>query len=202
MQSAFLQPVSKLRKETAWILYEFCECGAQFGTERLGQFACEMAVIRLHDSWTRFCRELIITSALGNTLTLGGTLLTKSSPSVTDRNSVITSLLAAYPRRRRFEPRWGDAIECLDAARRLGIRNLATVSAGLGATNSPAEEIRHIRNFYAHRKMGAAQRAIATNLFVGDYPRVTDLLAYTAGGIRIIDSWVQRLMLVATASIQ
>jgi hypothetical protein len=140
---------------------------------------------------------------MGNTVTLAGQPVPRSHPSIVDRASAISFLLGTY-KKRQYEPKWGDVVECIDAAKRLKIANLPTVSAGLGASNSPAEEIRHIRNYYAHRKVGSASRAIATNLFTAGatYPNVRDLLQFTSGGNRIIESWVQQLMAVATASVQ
>lgn len=180
---------------------EFTQSAKTFPLDRHGQLACEMVVIRMHDAWTRFCRDLVITSALGNTVTIGGLAVPRCGAAITDRNSVIACLLATY-KKRQYEPKWGDVQECIDAARRLQITNLPTVSASLGASNSPAEEIRHVRNYYAHRKIGSASRAIATNLFSGAQPEVRDLNRFTSGGSTVIESWVQRLMFVATASVQ
>jgi hypothetical protein len=81
--------------------------------------------------------------------------------------------------------------------------NLSTVSAALGAINSPADEIRRVRNFYAHRKQGAAMKAASTNLFSNPVsPVVFELAGYTSGGNRVIESWVAGLIVVATAAAQ
>jgi hypothetical protein len=161
-----------------------------------------MAVVRLHDAWARFCRELIILSALGRTVTLSGVPLAPSSPALANRNSVIAALLATY-KKKKYEPRWSDAVECLDAAARLKIANLPTVSAGLSASNSPADEIRQVRNFYAHRRMESAIRALATKAFSHPTrPVASDLASFTTGGDRIIESWVRRLIVVGTVSAQ
>jgi hypothetical protein len=59
--------------------------------------------------------------------------------------------------------------------RRLNIANTGTLAAALGASNSPAEEIGNVRNYYAHRRRGAAALAIACNVFSGSRPVVFDL---------------------------
>lgn len=101
----------------------------------------------------------------------------------------------------RFEPRWADSTECLLAANLLAIANFSTVSAALGSVDSPAEKIRNARNFYAHRKTGTAGQAVTTNLFVDkDKLEVFDLAAYTTGNVRVIESWVLELNLVAVAA--
>jgi hypothetical protein len=100
--------------------------------------------------------------------------------------------------RRRVTYDGGDASYC-----RLSILNLATVTAALGAINSPANDIRNVRNFYAHHGKGAAERAAATNLFSNPLrPVVFELSAYTSGGNRVIESWIEALVAVATAAMQ
>jgi hypothetical protein len=158
-----------------------------------------MSVIRLYDAWARYSRELIILSAWGNSVTLSGAVV----PAVVKRRSdVIPTLLATYTKRRQYEPKWASATECIDAASRLKIANLGTIAAALGATNSPAEEIRNVRNYYAHRRQGAAARAIACRVFIGTKPIVFDLAAYKNAGETILDSWTKGLMLVATSASQ
>lgn len=148
--------------------------------------------------------ELVVLSAYGHTVTLGGVQLNPSNPAIKTRGAVVPVLLSTlYRRKKAFEPRWADAGECIEAASRLSITNLSTVSAALGATNSPAEEIRRVRNFYAHRHKDTATIAAATNLFSGPTrPAVLELAAYTGGGNRVIESWVAGLIVVATAAAQ
>lgn len=202
MESAFNAPIRRLQKETAWLRGEFLRASSG-QKDRSAQLASEMAVLRLHDAWTRFCRELIIVSAVGRTVTLGGVPLKPSTPNITTRNSVMPLLLSMYRKRRRYEPRWGDAKECVDAAQRLAINNFSTVSAALGATNSPAQSIRFVRNFYAHRKQDTAANAATTNLFSSpSCPTVFELANYVTGGSRVIDIWVTGLVLVAIAAAQ
>jgi hypothetical protein len=200
-ESAFHDPLKRLKAEVWWLQKEFIQAAAA-PSNRNGQLACEMAVIRLHDAWARFCRELIILSAYGRTITLGGLQLKPCSASIQRRSSVVPLLLSKY-KKRTYEPKWGDAADCVDAASRLSIMNLSTVSAALGAVNSPADEIRRVRNFYAHRRKGAAMKAASTNLFLNPLrPVVFELVGYTSGGNRLIESWVAGLIVVATAAAQ
>lgn len=200
-ESAFHDPLKRLRAETSWLQKEFILAASNPGG-RPAQLACEMAIVRLHDAWTRFCRELIILSASGRTITLGGVQLKPSNPAIKSRGSVVPVLLSMY-KKRRFEPKWGDAVECVDAASRLAITNLSTVSAALGAINSPADEIRRVRNFYAHRRKNTATNAAIVSLFSNPRrPVVFELAGYTTGGIRLIESWIAGLIIVATAASQ
>ena len=99
--SAFHHPLRRLGLETSWLREEFFRCHTI--QCRQSQLACEMAIIRLQDAWSRFCRELVILSAIGKTETIGGVILSPS-PGVKNRSSVIPLLLSTYARR-RYKPR-------------------------------------------------------------------------------------------------
>lgn len=172
---------------------------ANAARSRHEQLAAEMAVIRIYDSWARYCRELIVLCAWGNSLTLNGVVIPAV---VAKRADVVPKLLSTYSRRKQYEPKWASATECIDAARRLTVANFGTVAAAIGATNSPAEEIRNVRNYFAHRRRGAAQRAMACNVFAGSKPIVFDLAAYKTSGETFLDSWISGLILVATSASQ
>jgi len=184
----------------AWLCAEFKKA-ARVPTNRLSQLACEMTVIRMHDAWARFCRDLIVLSAAGNTITVGGTSLAPSRPDIHNSASVIPILLTV--KRWRYEPKWATASIALDAARSLSIQNLPNVSAALGAANSPAEPLRHIRNYYAHRRRETSTLALGTGYFTtNNLPDVIHLNSYTSGGLTVIESWVKVFDAVACASIQ
>jgi hypothetical protein len=200
--SAFQKPIRRLRGETGWLRDEFLRAFAA-GEQRQTQLACEMAVVRLHDAWARFCRELVILSAYGRTITISGVLLPPAHASITRRHLVIPLLKTTPGKKYRFEPRWSDANECIQAARRIGIANFSTVAAALGASNSPAEDIRRARNFYAHRTRMTAYESGQTSLFLNRLRlEVFDLAAYTTGNVRVIEMWVSNLNFVAHAAAQ
>lgn len=196
--AALSEPIRRLQMELAWLRREFHAASAG-ARDRHEQLAAEMSVIRMHDAWARYCRELVILSAWGNSTTLSGSII----PAVVrKRSDVMPTLLSTFARRKQYEPKWASATECIDAANRLRTANLGTLAAAMGATNSPAEELRHVRNYYAHRRRGAAARAIACNVFSGAKPVVFDLSAYKNAGETVLDSWTKGLILVATAASQ
>jgi len=187
--------------ETHWLHREFNLASSRGG--RGAQLICEMAIVRLHDAWARFCRELIVTSAFGRTQTLSGLSLGPSNPSIRRKGGVIPLLISTYSGRVQYEPKWGQATASIDAAQRLAVQNLPTVSAALGASNSPAEEIRWVRNYYAHRKRGSAIKATTSVPFTHPlHPNVFELARFTSGGITIIESWVSNLLTVAVSACQ
>lgn len=197
-------PLRKFRSEANWLRIEFSDLANSQGATVVSQLACEMIVVRLHDSWTRFCRELVVLSAYGSTTTLGGNAISKSNPRITNRASVVPLLLSSlYRKQQRNEPRWGTASECIDASTRLQIQNLSTVASALGATNSPGDELRIVRNFYAHRRKNTSIQAIGTGHFSHRcQPVVFHLNALSSAGMTVFDTWVQGLEAVATAAIQ
>jgi hypothetical protein len=200
-KSDLATPLRSLRLEYAWLYAEFSK-SATSQIAHQSELTCEMVVIRAYDAWARFCRELIITSAYGNTVTLGGATLAKSLPAISNRASVVPVLLSTY-KRNRYEPDWDRANDCVDAGTRLAISNLSTVAGALGATNSPADQVRHVRNYYAHRRQGTCDRALATGYFPNlNRPIVYQLNAYTTGGITVMQSWIDGLLTIATAAVQ
>jgi len=199
-KSAFSDPLRRLSIETTWLHHEFLKAAANRNV--CDQLACEMAVVRLHDAWARFCRELVILSASGKTQTLGGTRLKPSSNTITNRSAVIPVLLSTFKKKKIYEPNWWSASECIDAASRLSTMNLSTISAAIGAINSPAEEMRHVRNFFVHRRNGTARRAVSTGCFPSQKPLVFELTSYKSGNTTVIESWVVGLIAVATAAAQ
>lgn len=200
----FANTLRRFVLEATWLVQEFsaaCPPARSPIPDYSDQLICEMTVIRLHDAWARFCRELVIMSACGRVNTLGGTRLSPA-PGITSRRVVIPSLIATY-RKRRFEPHWADATECIDAAQRLRVTNLPTIAGALGAIGSPADELRKVRNHYAHRSESSAADATSTGHFVHVcHPFVFELGAYVTGGVRRIEAWSLGLQSVAKAAIQ
>ena len=166
------------------------------------RLSAEMAVIRLYDAWARFCRELVILSAGGAPHTANGIPVPRA-PGIRGIKDVIPTLMQTYSRR-RFEPGWARGSECIDAAVRLRINNLMTVQAAIGATNSPAEELRLVRNFFAHRSLSSAQEIYQQNWHPsGNRLNIENLTArMTTGGVTVMESWILNLQIVAEVAIQ
>jgi len=204
MNSLLALPLRRFQREATWLTAEFLRAATPRPRPplvRQSELCCEMTVIRLHDAWARFCRETVIRSACGNTVTLSGTPL-GPAPGITARSLVIPTLIAKYPKR-RVEPRWADAMQCMDAAQRLRVSNFSTIAAALGAAGSPAESLRIVRNFYAHRGHDTALAATGVGVFLRhNHPFVVDLTSYTTGGARVIEFWVTTLLNIARAAVQ
>ena len=147
---------------------------------RGNQFIREMSVIRLHDAWNRFCRELILSSASRKPITASGTRLSRA-PGVNSYKDAVTVLLSTYTRR-KTEPAWHNPNECLDAANRLKVPNYTAISNGLSLSFSgpaPTVQLTAIRNYLAHRNQGTSQGMVnvAQGLLISPVPRAFELVS-------------------------
>jgi len=197
-------------KETALITEQF-EAPLPIDTlfegscRKVHEFCMEMCVIRLFDSWARFCRELVFLSSYCNPVTMSGNILPRA-PKVRNRNDVIPVLIGTYPRGKppNWEPRWGIPTECIEAANKLKLANFKEISAGLGATPSPVDDLRIVRNFFAHRGQNTKQRVqnIILNLGLSKTISLIDLLHYLfPPGVSLFNIWILELRKLARAAV-
>ena len=171
------------------------------------------AVIRLHDAWSRFCRQLVLDSAQGDIITRTG-LRVHRSPIVKPGQRALDALRSTYPlsqrNRRLWEPRWHEPAQALDAATRLQISNAATIQAGLGLTKVaplPAfgnpDELRNCRNYLAHRSKLASDDLDNLRRRLGVTKRITpDELPRIRipGGATLFEVWCIDLMTRASVA--
>lgn len=160
----------------------------------------ESAVVRLHDVWARYCRRLIIASASGARTSSG--LVLGPVGLVARPADVLPILRSRYAKRKPpwYEPRWADAAECVDAARLLGVANVSDIAAALGATNSPAEPLRRVRNFVAHRSHDTAIKAAAHFAVAPASFDAAALLLRPTAGTTLLDLWGRSLVTLAFAA--
>lgn len=205
-QVSLNEPYRRFLSETAWLLDYFkislSELGTPISQQRLYRLSGEMTVIRLLDAWARFCRELVIISAGCNPLTVRGTQLARA-PGIKRRTEVIPTLMSTYSRR-RYEPNWAQATECVDAAQRLRIRNFSTVSGAIGAVGSPVDDLRRVRNFFAHRGKGTVDQVQLCTFYV---PSLNFDLESLVGqivhpGTTRMESWIVNMRALGEAAIQ
>lgn len=199
MPSALEKTLRAFQLECYWISTAFRKASSSRIKEREMQLAAEMAVMRIHDAWARYCREQILLSAVGNHQSLSGLRITPAL-GVTSRNAALLTLLRGNLN--NWEPRWADATKAISAATALAISNLPTISSALAAVDNPAEDVRRVRNYFAHRTSRTASEAIATGLFPSGRPNVWDLGLPTHAGVNTIEHWSGRFELVAVAMIQ
>ena len=176
--------------------------GTRLGPEQL---TCEMCVVRLHDAWARFCRELVVLSAYAWPLTAQGQRVPRAS-GIRDRREVIPTLFATY-QSKTTEPPWHIPGECIGAARSLNLANRSEIAGGLGLSfpQSPTDQLRQMRNFFAHRNVHTAKDVEQIAISLG-MPNVRYfhllLVSVMPHGVPLFVLWVQRLRRMAWLAIQ
>lgn len=170
----------------------------------------EWCAVYLNDAWHRFCRRLVISSAILEPRTLSGTAVPRVA-GLSSESDVLRRVrqLPGRPRQSYWEPRWHDAVEASKAARFLRVANASQIIAALGSTPSPAGELNAVRNFVAHRngdtaaKLGLVLTKYSVTIATGMSGRalVDALLSQPAGtGTRLLE-WCDQLEQIAHASV-
>ena len=170
------------------------------------QYAREMCVVRLHDTWSRFCRELILSSAGSKPKTSNGIRLPRS-PGVSKYGDVLSLVQSIYKRPNWWEPAWHNPAKCLDVATKLRIPNYSTILQGLSLSfggPDPSEQLTVVRNYFAHRNFSTSQAIenLAQSLFISPTPRAFELVATLQSGVTLFSLWTIRLKTMAQLSIQ
>jgi hypothetical protein len=197
-QSAFLQALANQRQ---------CR-----GTDLdVAYFAGWYGLIGLLDAWSRFCRDIIIMSAVGGATTRTGTQLNraKNLPAGVDPLVHIRSLWPSKGYGRCFEdgPYWHVPTNSAKAAQILAIGNEATVSGALLAQASAPTELRACRNYLAHRNPSTETHRdiqdLRTRISVPVATVHTEKLAeqLVTGGITLFQAWCSELQNIASAAI-
>ena len=192
-------------READWLLVEFTSAMTTINSNlghKASRLSAESPPVRLHDCWGRFSPDLAILSAGGRPMTANGQTV-DLAPGVHSPTQVIPAYLATF-KKNTSEPNWAVPDKTIEAAQRLKIRNYTTVSAAIGAMNSPAEEIRPIRNFLVHRNTANAlewRRKIGRT-YRGQLSVEVVAGAYVNPGLIQFEKWVIDLKNVALSAIQ
>jgi hypothetical protein len=167
------------------------------------ELARESATIGLQDRWGSFCRSLILVSAVGPARTSSGMGIPRQNPTAAEALRVLRSSFTGRSKKSAtWEPKWFDPSEAIDAAQRLGIPNLSTVSAALGSTPSPLDDLRVVRNFFAHRGQLAGS-TMRNSLGLGSTLAAhTYLTEVRIGGALRFETWVRTLQRMARAAVR
>jgi hypothetical protein len=171
----------------------------------------ERCVVFLQDSYSRFVRDLIIRSSLGNATTASGTRLPPGARGVLRQSDALAFLRKGWPPKKNtkppwWEPNWYRAKEWGIALRLLKPANSATISAALGSSTSPAEQIRLVRNFAVHRGAGSAlgisQVAMGVGV-AGAWQQPCDILVFSTGGVVCqLEELCARLRAISAAAVR
>ena len=142
---------------------------------------------RLLVLWGEYCRNLVIASALGNAVTIKGTLLAPA-PDVAEFSHIKAKLSGnsgAGPGTRWDDPEWA-----LRQTNLLSPVNRDQI--GLGLETAPVKDLKAVRNFLIHPNEHTAKnyRTLAQKLgYTSALPKV--LLTGPVGiGSNVLESWI------------
>lgn len=98
---------------------------------------------------------------------------------------------------KEWEPAWHSPKEMVPWTSHLKLPNASTLSAGLGASPSPIDDLTKVRNFFAHHSERSALNVLSVT--GGRLP--TDFLSETVpSGLTRFEMWADTLLLQASAS--
>lgn len=184
-------------KESEALLTAFNAPSSSDACIRCHRLGREMCVVRLHDAWFRACEELVMASACDEPFTANGRVVPRT---VSARSDVVPSLRSTFTGRSKrpswWEPDWGSPLKLLDAAQRLHLPNYHSLSLGMTLTPNPTEDLRKLRNFFAHRNRDTAILVAGVSTSRGLPPRFTaeQLVSHRIPpGITIFEGWVREL---------
>lgn len=158
----------------------------------------EGALIQLQDYWATFVRGVVLTSATKKIVTASGNRFSNPYP---DEPAALQALRSTFSGQAGkppwWEPTWFDPVQVIDAANRLALPNAAQLSLGYGMTPSPLEEMRAIRNFFAHRTKRTASQVSRVVGVKNSEEMHNFLAAPVVGGATRFEQWAAQLSIMA-----
>ncbi len=158
----------------------------------------EHIVYQLQNCWESFVRELILCSATGQYRNQSGLVHSSLSRKISSKEQAAIVLISLYPNR-SIEPSWYLSDQAINAATKLQLSNLADITAVLGSTPWPLDDLRYVRNFFAHRSKRSAQEVRALPWFNSKQPITVEntCFDFDTTGIRRIEAWGTFMKLAA-----
>jgi hypothetical protein len=171
----------------------------------------EYSLGALQDAWSRFVRDLIIRSSLGNATTASGTILGASKHGILTQRDALSILRSQWTKAGMpawWEPSWFRVDAATTAVTILAPGNGSNVVAAIGSSANPIDDLRALRNFAAHRLPNTAALADAVRVAnrSGSWRQPRDIIGAVARGGApgevLFDSWCRRLRVVAAAAVK
>jgi hypothetical protein len=171
----------------------------------------EYALVALQDAWSRFVRDLIVRSTLGNATTTSGTILRAGKHGILTQRSALSLLRSHWSKGGMpawWEPSWFRVDAATTAVTILAPGNGNNVVAAIGSTANPIDDLRALRNFAVHRLPNTAALADAVRLAnrSASWRQPRDIVGAVAQGGApgevLFDSWCRRLRVVAAAAVK
>lgn len=195
--------VSRFEIQTASLVLTFDTHRANLSTE-----INDYSVVALQDAWTRFVRDLILSSATGrargrdSAAGLASCIGPGKHGPLAEAES-LQILQATWGKKRKgplWEPHWYDQQESARAVRLLDLQNATIITGGLGAITNPIEELRCVRNFAAHRGRQAARSIEMVHGPRRHWRRLSRIVESPRASGTQLHQWVGQFCAVAAAS--
>lgn len=147
----------RLEHRLSVIEREMDELSAKGALEKHETLALEKYLIQLQIEWEHFIRRLILDSATGRHEGSSGRVFSTLPNPPKTREQALYALLSTFRGNNGGrEPEWSHSSKAIDAASRLQLSNLATITGYLGVTPWPLDEMRFLRNYIAHQSKNSA----------------------------------------------
>lgn len=157
----------------------------------------EHLVYQLQIVWECFVREYVVNSALGKHNDRNGPTEARIARFFSSKEAVANYIVASG--RSRYEPKWYSSQEVIAVANRLRLSNFSDISAAIGVTPWPLEDLRLIRNFFAHRSKFAAIKVRNIPWFnnTDDILVENTAFEYSSNGVLHFEEWARHMRLTA-----
>ncbi|NSY59343.1 hypothetical protein [Agrobacterium tumefaciens] len=153
-------------------------------------FHVERIIIQMQIEWEHFVRAVILDSATGKYRTQSGPVRSNLPEKVQSREHAGFVLIKQY-HKRKHEPDWYIPYDAINAAGRLKLTNAPRIANELGVTPWELDDLRHLRNFIAHRS-GRSATTVRDVGCVSKSDRIVPsqvCFDFQAGGLRRYEGW-------------
>jgi len=161
------------------------------------------SVITLYANWEEFSRRLVFASASARPFAAGGTRVVHRAPGVRNRADVESKLRQMKHTRPQFRlvVHLGAPTQMVKTCKFLQLDNEQVISPAILSQNSPADDLRLMRNFLAHQNPDTASQVSLSppGQRIGTASTITWLHQKQAGGRSRFGVWVSDLSDVARA---
>jgi hypothetical protein len=165
------------------------------------RYSWDACVIHMHSAWTRFCRELIYLSAYASPLSSSGNIIPPVTGVISEAD-VDDKLKTAQLKPKDIK--WGDPPQCIRAVNAIGTSNKSNISAAIGVSPSPVDNLRRVRNYFAHRNRDTLLKVSPVLSFYGitSPDPIAIIVEIIPPGISRLEDWITDLRIIAESSIQ
>jgi hypothetical protein len=158
-----------------------------------------LMIVRLQLLWGQFCRELVVTSALGGCQTITGTVLGPGAAvtSLNDIKRVVKKETKGRP------PPWHKPRFAVTIAQNLGAQNFRQLQLALSRV-SPVDDLKIVRDYIVHpwKSTRLAYIQVSRNSKASGINPVSLLAIRESNGNNIFKNWVIQLQNMALDAIR